>query len=186
MMDRVGDPQLSPDGRYALFSVRATDYAANKGVTSIYVVDLNKPPQPVMVVEKGSSPALGTGWQVHLLLSAEGRHGPGLASLVRRRYLGQGPWPFGPHGRPGDGRASGCQRIQALAGWFQAAAELRRVHRLRRSGLHEGTPRTGAKSDKSTGTVYNKLFVRHWDTWADGRRSQLYIAAATRRRSRYC
>lgn len=34
MMDRVGDPQLSPDGRYALFSVRATDYAANKGVTS--------------------------------------------------------------------------------------------------------------------------------------------------------
>ncbi len=57
MMDRVGDPQLSPDGRYALFSVRATDYAANKGVTSLYVVDLNKPPQPVMVVEKGSSPA---------------------------------------------------------------------------------------------------------------------------------
>ncbi len=36
----------------------------------------------------------------------------------------------------------------------------------------------GREKDKSTGTVYNKLFVRHWDTWADGRRSQLYIADA--------
>ena len=56
MMDRVGDAQISPDGRYALFSVRATDYAANKGVTSIFVQDLNKPPQAVKVVDKGSSP----------------------------------------------------------------------------------------------------------------------------------
>src|SRR5690606_15390653 len=29
MMDRVSDPQLSPDGRYAAFGVRSTDYAAN-------------------------------------------------------------------------------------------------------------------------------------------------------------
>lgn len=42
MMDRVGDPQLSPDGRQALYTVRATDYAANKGVTSIYVLDVAK------------------------------------------------------------------------------------------------------------------------------------------------
>jgi dipeptidyl aminopeptidase/acylaminoacyl peptidase len=36
----------------------------------------------------------------------------------------------------------------------------------------------GREKDKSTGTVYDKLFVRHWDTWADGRRNQLYIADA--------
>ena len=38
------------------------------------------------------------------------------------------------------------------------------------------------KADKASGTVYDKLFVRHWDTWADGRRSQLFIADARRRR----
>jgi hypothetical protein len=27
------------------------------------------------------------------------------------------------------------------------------------------------------GTLYTKLFVRHWDTWADGRRSQLFVAS---------
>jgi dipeptidyl aminopeptidase/acylaminoacyl peptidase len=32
------------------------------------------------------------------------------------------------------------------------------------------------KADKASGTVYDKIFVRHWDTWADGRRSQLFIA----------
>ena len=56
MMDRVSDPQLSPDGRHAAFSVRSTDYAANKGVNAIYVLDLErKGAQPVKVVDKGSS-----------------------------------------------------------------------------------------------------------------------------------
>jgi len=32
-------------------------------------------------------------------------------------------------------------------------------------------------ADKASGTLYTRLFVRHWDTWATGRRNQLYIAA---------
>jgi dipeptidyl aminopeptidase/acylaminoacyl peptidase len=32
--------------------------------------------------------------------------------------------------------------------------------------------------EKTTGKIYDRLFVRHWDTWSDGRRSQLYIAPA--------
>ena len=31
-------------------------------------------------------------------------------------------------------------------------------------------------ADKSSGMVYTKLFVRHWDTWADGTRNHLYYA----------
>src|SRR6185437_9223751 len=30
-------------------------------------------------------------------------------------------------------------------------------------------------ADKATGTLYKKLFVRHWDTWSDGTRNQLYL-----------
>ena len=56
MMDRVGDPQLSPDGRYALYTVRSTDYAANKGVTAIYLLDLGKGGHPVKLVDKASTP----------------------------------------------------------------------------------------------------------------------------------
>jgi len=59
MMDRVSDPQLSPDGRYAAFSVRSTDYAANKGVNAIYVLDLadrsKAAGKPVKVLDRASS-----------------------------------------------------------------------------------------------------------------------------------
>ena len=56
MMDRVSDPQLSPDGRYAAFGVRSTDYAANRGVNAVYVLDLSRTTdQPVKVVDQGGS-----------------------------------------------------------------------------------------------------------------------------------
>ena len=56
MMDRVGDPQLSPDGRYALYTVRSTDYAANKGITAIWLLDLQQGGKPRKLVDKGGSP----------------------------------------------------------------------------------------------------------------------------------
>ena len=30
------------------------------------------------------------------------------------------------------------------------------------------------KADKSTGVLYDKIFVRHWDAWADGTRNHLF------------
>src|SRR5690625_980732 len=38
MMDRVGAPVLSPDGKTVAFTVRSTDYDANKGETSLWTV----------------------------------------------------------------------------------------------------------------------------------------------------
>ncbi|MCJ7643036.1 MAG: S9 family peptidase, partial [Candidatus Aminicenantes bacterium] len=31
------------------------------------------------------------------------------------------------------------------------------------------------QNQKATGRLYDKLFVRHWDTWTDGRRSHLFV-----------
>ena len=39
-MDRVSDPQLSPDGSQAAFVVRTTDLAANKGRTDLWLLDV--------------------------------------------------------------------------------------------------------------------------------------------------
>ncbi|MGN6091956.1 MAG: dipeptidyl-peptidase 5 [Luteibacter jiangsuensis] len=178
MMDRVSDPQLSPDGRYALFSVRATDYAANKGVSSIYMVDLNKPPQPVMVVEKGSSPRWapdgksiyytapqdGTAQVWHRAFDADGT-GKGLALSVRAgEPVTNAPLDVNAFKLSPDG-----SKLLLSYDVFTDCPDLACTkERL-----------DGREKDKSTGTVYDKLFVRHWDTWADGRRSQLYIADAS-------
>ncbi len=55
MLDRVGDPPLSPDGRLAAFGLRSADYAANKGVNAVYVLDLHGGAAPVKVASGGSS-----------------------------------------------------------------------------------------------------------------------------------
>ncbi|QWT18395.1 S9 family peptidase [Bacillus sp. NP157] len=178
MMDRVGDPQLSPDGRYALFAVRATDYAANKGVTSLYVMDLDKPPQPVKVVEKGSSARWAPDGKSIYYVAAK----DGTAQVMHRAFdAGQGGKGLALTIRSGDAVTDGPLDVEAYKispdgtklllsyAVFTDCSDLACTkERL-----------DGREKDKSTGTVYDKLFVRHWDTWADGRRNQLFIADAS-------
>ncbi|EIL88222.1 dipeptidyl aminopeptidase/acylaminoacyl peptidase [Rhodanobacter fulvus Jip2] len=173
MMDRVSDPQLSPDGRYAAFGVRSTDYAANKGVNAIYVLDLGKDGQPVKVVDKGSSARWShDGRSLYFLAPAKGvtqlwrldlaggkgldlaRHGAPVQ--VSHGVLDLGGYTLSPDG----GRALLSYEV------FTDCANLACTHeRL-----------AAREKDKASGTLYTKLFVRHWDTWADGRRNQLYVA----------
>ena len=168
MMDRVGDPQLSPDGRFALYTVRATDYAANKGVTSIYLLDLEKGGQAVKLVEKGGAPRWAPQGDAFFYTAAKGE----VTQLWRRGFAGGKaggdavPVTHGP--LDVDGYKVSPDGKKALLSYevFTDCADLAcSKERL-----------DGRAADKSTGTVYNRLFVRHWDTWEDGRRSQLYIA----------
>jgi dipeptidyl aminopeptidase/acylaminoacyl peptidase len=168
MMDRVGDPQLSPDGRYALYTVRATDYAANKGVTAIYLLDLNKGGQPVKLVDKASTPRWAPQGDGFYYTAAK----DGVSQLWRRGFA---------NGKSGDSATQvthvaldvdsykispdGKKALLSYEVYTDCADLACTKERL-----------DGRAADKASGTVYNKLFVRHWDTWEDGRRSQLYIA----------
>jgi dipeptidyl aminopeptidase/acylaminoacyl peptidase len=168
MMDRVGDPQLSPDGRYALYTVRATDYAANKGVTAIYLLDLGKGGQPVKLVDKASTPRWAPQGDAFYYTAAK----DGVSQLWRRGFangkavdsttqvthvaLDVDGYKISPDGK------KALLSYEVYTDCADLACTKERLD--------------GRAADKSSGTVYNKLFVRHWDTWEDGRRSQLYIA----------
>jgi dipeptidyl aminopeptidase/acylaminoacyl peptidase len=173
MMDRVSDPQLSPDGRYAAFGVRSTDYAANKGVTAVYVLDLAKSGQPVKVVDKGSSARWShDGRSLYFLAPAKG-----VTQLWRLDLAGGKGLDLARHGAPVQvshgvldlgGYTLSPDGGQTLVSYevFTDCANLACTHeRL-----------AAREKDKASGTLYTKLFVRHWDTWADGRRNQLYVA----------
>ena len=41
MMDRVSDPRVSPDGRRVLYGVRSTDWEANGGESALWIAELN-------------------------------------------------------------------------------------------------------------------------------------------------
>jgi dipeptidyl aminopeptidase/acylaminoacyl peptidase len=175
MMDRVSDPQLSPDGRHVAFGVRSTDYAANKGVNAVYVLDLSASGgTPVKVVDRGSSarwsanghslyfvaPAKGVAqlWRVDLGDKAGLKlTKPAVAVQVSHAGLDLGSYKLSPDGK----------RVLLAYEVFTDCATLACTRQ-----------RVDARAkDKASGTLYNKLFVRHWDTWANGRRNQLFVAS---------
>ena len=173
MMDRVSDPRLSPDGRYALYTVRATDYAANKSVPSIYLLDLERGGQPVRLAEKARSArwsadgsavyylAVKDGvlqlWRMNLDTSGNLGRVPATPTAVQVTHA---PIDVDSYKLSPDGK-------KALVSFdvFTDCPDLA----CTKERLDERA------KDKASGTVYNKLFVRLWDTWADGRRAQLYI-----------
>jgi dipeptidyl aminopeptidase/acylaminoacyl peptidase len=166
-MDRLSDPQVSPDGRWIAFVRRKTDLEADKGRTDLWLV---------------------------------GVHGAGL-----RRLTSHQEGDFNPRWSP-DGesiwfistRSDSAQiwRIRTDGGEAeQITDEPLDVGNLvvSRDGKYVAftmevfpgsTPyRTKDGLDKTedttaTGRIYERIFVRHWDTWKDGRRSHLFVIPA--------
>ncbi len=164
MLQRVGDPHLSPDGRTVAFTLRRTDYAANKGITAIEVLNLDRAgAKPVQLVDKAYSPRWSRdGSQIYFLSARSGSSQVwrvssrgGTPVQVTRLPLDVGTFKLSPDG----------MHMALTMDVFTDCATLA----CTRSRLDQRA------ADKSTGTLYSKLFVRHWDTWSDGRRSQLFI-----------
>lgn len=173
MMDRVSDPQLSPDGRYAAFSVRSTDYAANRGANAIYVVDL-RGGQPVKVVNAGAAARWSADGRALYFIAPAG----GVAQLWRVDLGGEAGLMLTRHAAPvqvthsvldlgGYKLSPDGKRVLLSYEVFTDCTTLACTHQR----LDERA------RDKASGTMYTKLFVRHWDTWADGRRNQLFVAS---------
>jgi dipeptidyl aminopeptidase/acylaminoacyl peptidase len=174
MMDRVSDPQLSPDGRYAAFGVRSTDYAANKGVNAIYVLDLSKSGQPVKVVDKGASARWSAdGRSLYFVAAAKGvsqlwhvdlggKGGLNLAGHAAPMQVTHAPLDLGGYKLSPDGK-----QVLLSYGVFTDCSTL----------ACSKQKMAAREKDQASGTLYKKLFVRHWDTWSDGTRNQLFTAS---------
>jgi dipeptidyl aminopeptidase/acylaminoacyl peptidase len=169
MMDRVSDPQISPDGTHVAYQVRETDYAANKGATGIWLLDLAaKNAQPVRLTDKAVN-ANSPRWS---------------SDSKRLYYLAKG----------GDAMQLWQQSVATGSKPVQATALALDVNNYKLSPNGKSVllsldvftdcgdlactkKRLDDKAaNKASGTLYDKVFIRHWDTWSDGRRSQLFIA----------
>ncbi len=166
MMDRVSDPALSPDGRTIAFSVRETDYDANRGRNSIWTVSSGGgAPRRLTDVALGGASARWSpdGAGLYFLAAKDGvsqvwqvEAKGGAPRQITWAPLDVNNFKLSPDGK----------RLLLSMDVFTDCADLACT-----------TQRLAArKADKASGTVHDKIFVRHWDTWADGRRSQLFVA----------
>jgi dipeptidyl aminopeptidase/acylaminoacyl peptidase len=160
-MHRLGSPDVSPDGHWAVFTVSTTDWAKNKRVNKLVFLDLTKPgarPQPVAGAEKGHDAVFGPDGELWFLMPV-GDH-----DQLFRMDRGKAPVQLS-HFTGDVGGFRLAPRANRLVVW--ADRDLRCTD-LNCAGLPE-KPKTGS------GRVYDQLFVRHWDTWAEpGVRSRLF------------
>jgi dipeptidyl aminopeptidase/acylaminoacyl peptidase len=164
-MERIGDPQVSPDGKWVVFVVRTTDLEANRGRHNLWLARTDgSEARPLTGHPAADSnprwdPDGGSVWFL------SGRSGSsqvwripvdgGEAIQMTRLPLDVGNLVVSPDGA-------------ALVFSLEVFPDCRRdlpctVARLEERG-----------SRKSSGEIHERLFIRHWDTWKDGRRSHLF------------
>ena len=167
-LKRVSDPQLSPDGRRVVYVQRETDMEANKGRTSLWLLDLERP---------GAVPARLTDGKANDSSPRWAPDGKTLYFLSERSGSSQ-VWRLTPatgethrvSDYPLDvGSLKVSPRGDALALSMEVFPDCADIACTR--------ARLDARGkDKATGRVYDRMFVRHWDTWSDGTRSHLFSA----------
>lgn len=165
---RVTDPQVSPDGHYVAYVVRETDMEANRGRTDLWLLDLtqkNATPRRLTQNEANdSSPRWAPDSRTIYFLSTRSGQSQvwrlslagGESSRVTDYPLDIGSLKVSPDGN----------RIAISMEVLPECGDLRCTH---------DTLAARAKS-KATGRVYDRLFIRQWDTWYDGSRSHLFVA----------
>ena len=76
MMHRLGAPEVSPDGRWAVFTISDTDLPNNKRNNTLYLLDLTAKgaaPQPVKGAEKGHDAVFAADGAIWFLVAGGGQ-----------------------------------------------------------------------------------------------------------------
>ena len=167
--ERVSSPTLSPNGRLAVFAVRQTDLAANRGKTGLWIEDLfaRDAAPPVRFTAEGlnvNSPGFSPDGQTVYFLSAKSgsmqlwSQAVGSQSAVQVSDL---PLDIGSYKLSPDGKHVAFS-LEVFPDCADIACTKQRLE--------------AKAANKASGMLFDKLFIRHWDTYADGRRNQLFIA----------
>jgi dipeptidyl aminopeptidase/acylaminoacyl peptidase len=164
-MQRISDPQPSPDGTRILFTLRTTDLDANAGRNDIWMVNAD-----------------GTGLRqltTHKSADVNGRWSPDGRTIyfLSSRSGSMQIWKLAFDG----GEAMQVSDLPLDVANLELTPDGSRfVFSL------EVFPACGkdlactpkkveeAGAAKSSGKIYESLFFRHWDTWADGRRNHWF------------
>jgi len=168
-LDRVSSPLLTADGGNVIFAKRVVG-TDSKASTGLYIRNLRTrdlaPPKPLTPAGWNvNSAALAADGQTVYFLSARN----GSQQLYAQPTTGGTPRQLTDFPVDVDSFHVSPQgdRVAFSSGVFQDCG----------SDLACTSKKLDAhKARKNTGEVFDNLFVRHWDTWADGRRNTLFVA----------
>ncbi|WP_257540180.1 S9 family peptidase [Sphingobium sp. CFD-1] len=164
-LNRISAPVASPDGKWLAYQLRVTDLSGNRGRTDLYLLDISRKGQaPKMIAsnpdKNEASPAFSAdGASLYFVSNASGDD-----QLWRVALAGGQPEQVSraPGGVSGYLLSPDGQKVALWADRPVGAKVLDDV-------------KPASPPSAGTGRVYEQLFVRHWDTWADGQRSRIFV-----------
>ena len=163
-MDRLSNAKVSPDGSRIAFELRQTDLGANRGRSQIWAMPVDS--TGLNRLTDHDSGASDPCWHpdgrwIYFLSSRSGssqvwriRAEGGPAESVTNFPLDVGSYILSPDGA----RLALSMEVFPDLGPDETKGKLE----------------TTAQS-KASGRIFESLFVRHWDTWNDGRWSHLFV-----------
>lgn len=166
-MARVSDPRVSPDGRLVAYTLRETDIEGDRGLTGIWLVPSDGGAAPQRLTDAFSSawnPRWAPDGESLYFLSSRGGSVQVWNLPLRggeSRQLTDYPLPVRAFAVSPAGNALALA-LDVFLDCEDLACTRKRLDERERSA--------------ATGVLHERLFVRHWDAWKDGRRSQLFVA----------
>ncbi len=167
-LSRLSEPALSPDGRRVVFTLRETDMANDRGRTDLWLLELDGDAPARRLTSHaendGAADWAGSDRGVYFLSSRSGTPqvwylplGGGEATQVTWLPLEVTSFRASPR----------ADRLVVAVEVFPDCRDLACTAKR----LEE------TQAARQRGQAHDRLFVRHWDGWKDGRVSQLFSIA---------
>ncbi len=168
-IDRISEPMVSPDGQWVAYTVAKADVAANRLTRNIWIVSTNGTSEPRQLTRSGSDgrarwapdgkrlafvSSRGGTEQIYLL-SLNGGEGDPLTTLS----TGAGNEQWSPDGQ-----------------WIAFTSA---VYPDCRDDACSHQRDEAREKDPVKARIYDHLLFRHWTHWSDGKRSHLFVIAAS-------
>jgi dipeptidyl aminopeptidase/acylaminoacyl peptidase len=164
-MERLADPQPSPDGRQVVFARRSYDWDANKTAINLWLVGIDG--SSLRPLTTAAARDGGARW------SPDGR----TIAFVSDRGGASQIWTIDPAG----GEAAPLTRFPVDVDHVQWSPDGGRIAFSAEVYIDCPDLACTAERDKTraadpvTARVYDRLPMRHWDEWEDGKRRHIFV-----------
>ena len=170
-MDRYSSPVLTPDGAKVIFAKRVVDPKTYKASTALYSKSSSGTGKATQITPAGwsvNSPAISAdGKTLYFMSSKNGSSqiysvpvSGGTPVALTALPLDVGGFAISPDGKK-------------VAITMEAYADCS-------DDLKCTVDRNKTESErKTTGVVYDRMFVRHWDAWNEGKLNRIYVSPLT-------
>lgn len=161
-LKRVQGFKVSPDGTRIVFALRSTDLEANKGRTDLWLINTDGKGLRQLTAHEGN--------ETDPVWSPDGT---GIYFLSSRSGSSQ-IWKIAIDG----GESAQVTKLPTDVDAFQLSKDGQTFVFASEVFIDcdtlECTAKKLAEKKPSSAQIYDSLFMRHWDTWKDGRRAHLF------------